>query len=132
MLALKTLKTTLKPHENAKQHNIYACQRPDAAGSGHTLTRAQLRSGTACLRPDASRTRSSPHEGTRQPSLLLAEPSPEHTSFLQQYHFQGNIQQNIISILKISRLLVEFFLREIILYFFCILWFKYENNSYIY
>ncbi|KAK2431881.1 hypothetical protein QL285_030054 [Trifolium repens] len=29
-----------------------------------------------------------------QPSLLLAEPSPGHTSFLQQHHFQGNIQQS--------------------------------------
>jgi hypothetical protein len=29
----------------------------------------------------------------RQPSLLLAEPSLGHNSFLQQHHFQGNIQQ---------------------------------------
>jgi hypothetical protein len=30
--------------------------------------------------------------------LLLVEPSSGHTSFLQQHHFQGNIQHNSFSL----------------------------------
>jgi hypothetical protein len=49
------------------------------------------------LRQGAIWTRPSRHEGTpAKPAaccLLIAEPSPEHTSFLQQHHFQDNIQQ---------------------------------------
>jgi hypothetical protein len=51
---------------------VPAPQRPGAAGSGHALTRAQLRSGAACLR------QAKPSRGLVSLSycLLLAEPSP--------------------------------------------------------
>jgi hypothetical protein len=63
----------------------YLCSRTRAQApdsSSNALTMAQLRSGAACLRP---------HQDTPA-SLLLVEPSPGHTSFVQQHHFQGNIQ----------------------------------------
>jgi hypothetical protein len=89
MLALETLKNTLKP-QKTQNNTIYARTRaraqparaPAPADSSHALTRAQLRSGAAFACAQA------------QPACFLqpSEPSPGLTSFLQPHHFQGNSQ----------------------------------------
>ncbi|KAK2385235.1 hypothetical protein QL285_072496 [Trifolium repens] len=81
-VGLRNPKNHLKTSENAKHHNIY----------GHSrLAPPRLR-----LAPTAEGTAPGALTRTHQPSLLLAEPSPRHTSFLQQHHFQGNIQQFLL------------------------------------
>jgi hypothetical protein len=81
MLALETLKNTLKP---LKTQNIYITTRVRA-------WRHQPR--PLRLAPANPRLAPSPGHTSQAYCLLLAEPSPGHTSFLQQHHFQGNIQQ---------------------------------------
>ncbi|KAK2382272.1 hypothetical protein QL285_069820 [Trifolium repens] len=87
-VGLRNPKKHIKTPENAKQHNIYARPRlaPAAEGTAPVACRHA---------PGASRWPPKALMRARQSSLLLAEPSPGHTSFLQQHHFQGNIQQII-------------------------------------
>ncbi|KAK2364852.1 hypothetical protein QL285_089677 [Trifolium repens] len=84
-VGLRNPKKHLLSPENAKQHHIYACLRPGA------LTRAR---GRAMAPAPETTAPWRPHEGLPACCLLPVEPSPGHTSFLQQHHFQGNIQQS--------------------------------------
>ncbi|KAK2401691.1 hypothetical protein QL285_051266 [Trifolium repens] len=76
----------------AKQHHIYACLRPGALTRARGRAMAPAPETTAPWRPRPAPWR--PYEGSPARCLLPVEPSPGHTSFLQQYHFQGNIQQS--------------------------------------
>jgi hypothetical protein len=79
-VGLRNPKKHLLTPENAKQ--LY-----NHAGS-------RLAPPAEATAPGASKPAPGALTRAHQPSLLPAEPSPGHTSFLQQQHFQGNIQQN--------------------------------------
>ncbi|WJX56819.1 hypothetical protein P8452_42441 [Trifolium repens] len=86
-VGLRNPKNHLKTSENAKLHLLSAHlrpgaarPRPGAAGSSSALTRTQLRSGAAFACAQA------------QPACCLQPAEPSPGLFLQQHHFQGNIQ----------------------------------------